>query len=311
MRIALLGNFSVGFSTESELFWTLEERLGHEVVRLQENKIPTHEVVSTCRERGVKLFIYVHTHGWDVVGNISTDRMIEDLRNAGIKTCSFHLDRFWGLNTLDQREDRIGTHAFWKTDVVFTADGGNDAKFAERGIKHVWLPPAVVERDCYFGKPSLQFNSPLCFAGADGYHPEYPFRSMLVTRLRELYGANFRVYQGIREAPLNDLYATVRVVVGDHCFAGAPRYWSDRVPETIGRGGFLIAPATEGLEIPGLVTYEPQDIEDLRKKINYFIDDDHQTERIQLRNAAHEDVKKNHTYTNRMQTLLKTMGFGE
>jgi len=311
MKIALLGNHSVSFSTERELDWTLEERLGHEVIRLQENTIPTHEVVSTCRERGVRLMIYVHTHGWDTIGNISTDRMIEELRNSGIKTCSFHLDRFWGLNTLDQREDRIGTHAFWKTDVVFTADGGNAEKFKERGVNHVWMQPAVVERDCYFGTPSLQFNSPLCFAGATGYHPEYPQRGELVNRLRELYGANFRVYQGIREAALNNLYATVRVVVGDHCFAGAPNYWSDRVPETIGRGGFLIAPETPGLSIQGLVTYEPQNIPDLIKKINYFIDDDNQAERIHLRNLAHADVKANHTYTNRMRTLLETMGFGE
>lgn len=306
MNVAYIGNFECSFSTESDVKWSLEH-LGHTVFPLQENKISAEEVVSTCRERDVRLCIWTHTHSWSVLGDV--DKMIGRLRDLGIKTCSFHLDRFWGLNALDQREDRIGTHAFWKTDVVFSADGGNQEKFKDRGVNHVWLPPAVVERDCYFGKPSLQFNSPLCFAGADGYHPEYPFRSMLVTRLRELYGANFRVYQGIREAALNDLYATVRVVVGDHCFAGAPRYWSDRVPETIGRGGFLIAPATEGLEIPGLVTYEPQNIDDLRKKIEYYIDDDHQAERIALRNLAHEDVKKNHTYTNRMRTLLETMGF--
>jgi len=234
---------------------------------------------------------------------------LDRIRAAGCKTCSFHLDRFWGLNTLDQREDRIGTHPFWKTDIVFTADGGNDEKFAARGIKHVWLPPAVVERDCYYGTPSLQFQCPVAFAGADGYHPEYPFRGMLVNRLRELYGAQFRVYQGIREAALNNLYATVRVMVGDSCFAGAPNYWSDRVPETIGRGGFLIYPQTPGLSIPGLVTYEPQNISDLVSKINYFIDDDHQAERIALRNKAHEFVKANHTYTNRMTTVLETMGF--
>ena len=130
----------------------------------------------------------------------------------------------------------------------------------------------------------------------------------MVNRLREHYGANFRVHQGIREAALNNLFATVRVIVGDSCFAGATNYWSDRVPETIGRGGFLIFPETPGLSIPGLVTYPPQDIPALIKKIDYFIDDDHQAERIALRNQAHEDVKKNHTYTNRMNTLLTEMG---
>lgn len=303
--IALLGNFEAPFSTENELGWTLEKRLSHRFTRIQENKVTAEEVVQKCRESAVQLLIYVHTHGWDVQGDLYW--MLDQLRKSGIKTCSFHLDRFWGLNILDQRQDRIGTHAFWRTDKVFTADGGNDERFAQLGISHQWMAPAVVERDCVFGKPSLQFNCPVAFTGADGYHPEYPFRPMLVNRLREMYGSNFRVYQGIRQGPLNDLYATVRVLVGDSCFAGADRYWSDRVPETIGRGGFLIYPKTPGLEIPGLVTYEPQNIQDLVKKINYYIDDDHQAERIKLRNEAHEFVKQNHTYTNRMQDLLKIM----
>lgn len=308
--IAVLGNHSVSFSTESELDWTLEN-LGHTVVRLQESTIRTDEVVTTCRERGVKLLIWVHTHGWEMIGNIDQGAMLRELRRTGIKTCSFHLDRFWGLNKLDQREERIGQHAFWKTDVVFTADGGNDDKFAARGVKHIWMPPAVVERDCYFGIARPQYNSPIAFTGADGYHPEYPFRGLMVNRLRELFGSNFRVYQGVREANLNDLYASVRVFVGDHCFAGAPRYWSDRLPESTGRGAFIVYPKTEGLEefeANGLVTYEPQNINDLLGKIRHFEDDDHQVERKQRRDSVHEYVKKYHTYTNRMRTVLETVG---
>lgn len=302
--IAILGNHNVSFSTESELDWTLES-MGHRVIRIQENAVSAQDVVNRCRETRAKLMIWVHTHGWDVQGDL--DAMLSQLRMSGVKLCSFHLDRFWGLNTLDQREDRIGTHAFWKTDVVFTADGGNDEKFRDRCVNHIWMQPGVVERDCNLGTPSLQFTSPVAFAGADGYHPEYPFRGLLVNRLREIYGTNFRVYQAVRQQQLNDLYASVRVVVGDSCFAGADRYWSDRVPETIGRGGFLIFPRTPGLVIPGLITYEPQNIDDLIKKINYFIDDDHQSERITLRNQAHEFVKARHTYTNRMKDLLEIM----
>jgi Glycosyl transferases group 1 len=302
--IAVLGNHEVSFCTERELDWTLE-KLGHRVTRIQENKVSAVEVVQKCRESGTKLLIWVHTHGWDVQGDLYN--MLSQLRASGIKTCSFHLDRFWGLNILDKREERIGTHAFWKTDVVFTADGGNDDRFKERGVNHIWMPPAVVERDCYFGTASLQFNSPVAFTGAEGYHPEYPFRPRLCGRLRERYSTNFRSYTGIRERALNDLYASVRVLVGDSCFAGADRYWSDRVPETIGRGGFLIYPATPGLNIPGLVTYEPGNIEDLFAKIDYWIDDDRNQERIRRRNEAHEFVKRNHTYTNRMQTLLQVM----
>ncbi len=310
MNIAFIGNFGCDFSTENELRWTLEERLGHKVIKLQENNISTDEVVQATRERGCKLLIWVHTHGpsWEMIGNITQEKMLNELRSSGIKTCSFHLDRFWGLNILDQREERIGTHAFWHTDRVFTADGGNDSRFSDRGVSHIWLPPAVVERDCYFGKPQPQYNSPLCFTGADGYHPEYPFRALLVSRLKETYGSRFRLYQGVRQDNLNNLYASVRVVVGDSCFAGSDRYWSDRVPEVLGRGGFLIFPETPGLNIPGLVTYEPGNINDLFKKINYWIDDDHQAERAEIVKVTQAHVKAHETYTQRMTTLLETMG---
>ena len=305
--IAILGNHGCPFSTESELDWTLEN-MGHRVVKIQENNITTHEVVQAVRERGARLFVWIHTHGWEMIGNISQEKMLEEIKSSGIKTASFHLDRFWGLNALDQREERIGTHAFWHTDTVFTADGGNDERFASRGVHHVWLPPAVVERDCYFGKTRPQYASPLCFTGADGYHPEYPFRGIMVNRLKEKYGSNFRVYQGVRQDDLNNLYASVRVVVGDSCFAGSDRYWSDRVPEVLGRGGFLLFPETPGLEIPGLVTYEAGNIDDLIKKIDYWIDDDRAAERkaIQIQTQAH--VKAHETYTNRMKFVLDYMG---
>ena len=309
MNIAYIGNFGCDFSTENEIRWTLEEKLGHRVICLQENNITTDAVVQATRERGCKLLLWTHTHGpdWEMIGNISRDKMLDEVRSSGIKTASFHLDRFWGLSALDQREERIGTHAFWHTDTVFTADGGNDKRFASRGVHHVWLPPAVVERDCYFGKYQPQYNSPLCFTGADGYHPEYPFRTLLVSRLKEKYGSNFRLYQGVRQDDLNNLYASTRVVVGDSCFAGSDRYWSDRVPEVLGRGGFLIFPRTPGLEIPELVTYNPGDINDLFKKIDYWIQDENQAQRKIIVEKTQAHVKANDTYTNRMKTVLEVM----
>lgn len=266
--IAILGNHGCPFSTESELDWTLEN-MGHRVVKLQENELTTDEVVTATRERGVRLWIYIHTHGWGQVGTITPQQMVERIRSSGIKTCSFHLDRFFGLNTLDQRQDRIGDHAFFKTDVMFTADGEDDERWKARGINHHWLLPGVVKRDCYLGKVQPHYRSPLCFAGSDGYHPEWPWRGIMCSRLKEIYGSNFRIYQGIRQGALNDLYASVPVIVGDHCFAGVPRYCSDRLFETTGRGGFIIYPETEGVTslIPGLVTYKPQDFEDLRKRL--------------------------------------------
>lgn len=308
--IAILGNHSCAFSTESELSWTLED-MGHRVVKLQENVLTTDEVVTTTRERGARLFIYVHTHGWGQVGTITPHKMVEMIRGSGIKTCSFHLDRFFGLSILDGRESRIGDHAFFKTDMLFTADGEDEQRWVDRGIKHHWLMPGVVKRDCYLGKSSPEFGNQVIFAGSDsGYHPEYPYRSRMISQLKEVYGSNFRVYSGVRQERLNSLYATARVCVGDHCFSGVPRYVSDRLFETVGRFGFIIYPKTEGVTdlIPGLVTYEPQNIVDLRKKIDYYLDDSNQKERVERRDLASAWVRENGTYHNRMKELLGVMG---
>src|SRR4029077_2968548 len=124
----------------------------------------------------------------------------KELQGAGIKTCSFHLDLYWGLNQSDGREDRIGQHAFFRTTKIFTADGGHQKEFAERlgADKHVWLPPGVVLRDCKPGEYRKDLATDVGFVGASSYHPEYPFRTKLIEFLRAAYGDRFRLYQGYR-----------------------------------------------------------------------------------------------------------------
>jgi hypothetical protein len=141
--------------------------------------------------------------------------------------------------------------------------------------------------------------------GASSYHPEYPFRGELLAFLKEVYGERFKIFQGYRGQALNDLYASIRVVVGDSCFGGVDRYWSDRIPETLGRGGFLIHPSTSGLTIPGLVTFEPGNLSQLQDRIDYYLDNPDRRAFLQI--AANDWVKDNETYTNRMTTLLKCM----
>jgi len=233
--------------------------------------------------------------------------MVSQLRASGVKTASFHLDRYRGLNQLDGREDRVGVHPWWFTDRVFTADGGRESAefFASRGVTHSWLPPGVIARDCHPGTFRKSLASRVGFVGSPSYHPEYPFRSKLLDWLKEIYGSDFRLYQGFRGEALNDAYASCEVVVGDSCFAGADHYWSDRVPETLGRGGFLIAPATDGLRIPGLVTFRAGDLRELKEKVDYYLK--WPEERDWLRRCAHVWVRNNETYTQRMRKLLDVM----
>jgi len=311
LTVAILGNHSVSYCTERELDWTFEN-MGHSVLRFQENKDRTEAIAAQCVSKKADLFIYINTHGWKTPGSMPFDEMIRRVKSAGAVTCGFHLDIYWGLNTTDHRQDEIGKHPLWKMDYMFTADGGHDEQFRQRGVNHHWLPPAVVARDCRRGNFRQEFATDVAFVGARTYHPEYPFRGQLVDWLSKTYGPRFRRYGGgtpwpyVRQQTLNDLYASAKVCVGDSCFAGTPKYWSDRIPETLGRGGFLIHPEVEGLDIPGLVTFEPRNLEQLKEQIDYYVA--HDSERRSKADQAFEWVSENETYTNRVQEMLTVMG---
>ena len=302
MKIVFVGNFGVPFSTESHHKWTWE-KLGHEIVALQQNKTTTDEIVRACE--GAQLLQWTVTHGWSTPGSFSEQQMLDKVRAMGVKSFSYHLDYYFGLNMNDRRDQMVGQHPSWKVDTFFSTDGGHEDQYRARGVNHIWLPPGVVEYGCFEGTRTKSLEADIGFTGSVGYHPEYPFRAHLIASLRNRYGNRFRLYQGYRERPLNDVYASCKVFVGDHVFAGCPRYWSDRLPETCGRGGFIVYPRTEGVTIP-TATYEPQNLVDLFEKIDYYLARDEERERI--RKEAHEHVRAHDTYTHRLSEVLRVLG---
>jgi hypothetical protein len=303
-RIALYGNLIPEHSTENE--WVRSFRkLGHQVLTFQENEDRVEDVTKTCIESGVKLFLFVHTHGYVSPGKLSLDEMLVKFKIANIKTVSPHLDLYFGLSQADDRENKVGLHPFWRTDFCMTADGSSQEKFESRGVRHVWMPPGVLAEACYPGNYKKELAVDIAFVGAEGYHPEWPWRGEMLSTLRTVYGDRFKVFQGYRGQALNDLMASVKVFVGDCCFAGKPRYWSDRLPEHAGRGGFILYPRIDGICIP-TATFTPCDIHDLLDKIDYYLE--HDEERELIRKAAWQHVKSHDTYVHRAQFILRTVG---
>lgn len=300
MKIAFVGNFDVPWSTESHHAWTWR-KMGHEVIQLQENRTSEKQVLDACYES--QIFQFTHTHGWNCPVTMQT---VSQIHAMGVKTFSYHLDRYFGIGS---RQSSYLSHPSFHLNYFFSTDGGNEAGWKNAGINHIYLLPAVVEYGAYLSTPR-EPQIDVLFTGSVGYHAEYPFRPRMVAALTHNYGIRFQVRNGVRESPLNDLYAAAKVCVGDHIFAGSPLYVSDRLFETVGRGGFIVYPDTPGITdlIPGLVTYKPQDENDLIHKIDYFLDLAHESERLERRNLAFEWVKKHGTYTNRLQKVLDTIG---
>lgn len=314
MRIAYVGNFVPEHSTENHVrqAWIDE---GHEVVRVQEGE-PGELQTLIDRVRDVDLILWTRTA--DLAAKVGTRAQWELLTaadRANVPTVAFHLDRWWGLN----REATVWESPFFRCRYVITADGGHQDEFASVGVNHFWLPPAVSLPETEPGEAQAKYRSPLAFVGSwqGGYHKEWTHRADLVRWLQLKYRNDIKFWPqpnqpGIRGEELRNLYASVDVVIGDSCLVGnATRYWSDRIPETIGRGGFLIHPYVEGIEDhftvgEHITTWGIGHWNVLKNEIDMALGSPELRKRVAA--AGREHVREHHTYNRRVNQILEIVG---
>lgn len=311
MKIVYVGNFSQRHCTEVHIALTLEE-LGHEVIRIQEDGFSSYELSDKLDDMYFDLFLFTRTWGKTV-----QLYHLENLRLRGIPSASYHLDLYVGIS----REAGLDDDPFWRTDYVFTPDGSEQASkvFKAKGINHHYIKPAVYKGECMVKGKRREL--PVLFVGggsAEGEphqygHNEWSYRGKLIKFLRDTYGEKFTKKgwpeETVRNEALNQLYADADVVVGDSLCLNFdhPYYWSDRVYETLGRGGFIIHPYIKGMDEEfedgtHLVYYEYNNWDQLKEKIDYYLENSDEREKI--RKAGHEFVKENATYHNRLQQAL-------
>lgn len=318
MKVAYVGNFTAHtergepFNTESHVALTLES-MGHEVLRLQEDRHSAASVAHAVAEYEPDMFLWTRT--WP-------ERLrsggLEMLRRLPCPSVAYHLDLYAGL----ERSQDIDAEPWWRCKHAFTADGGSDAFWRAHGVHHHWAPPAVYGPECYLAEPGPErYDVIFVGSGSNGYHPEWPHRPRLIEFLRQTYGRRFAVFgrggvkECVRGGELNELYASAKVVVGDSLCLGYTHsnYWSDRVPETLGRGGFLLHPYVRGMEdhyVNGehLVHWRYGDWPALKQTIDHYLVADEERETI--RRQGHLHVKAHHTYRHRMEAMLAVVGAG-
>lgn len=314
MKIAYIGNFNATHSTENHVkqAW---EHLGHHVVRVQEESVKEWEILIT-RMAEIDLVLWTRTASLsEVIGHRRQWRMLSEAKRLHKPTVSFHLDRWWGLD----RQAAAWEEPFFRTDFVITADGGHDAEWQSIGVNHVWLPPAVSLPETELGEYRQGYASDITFVGSwqDGYHAEWTHRPELVQWLKRNYPDQMRFWPrpgqpAIRGKDLRDLYASVKIVIGDSCLVGnATRYWSDRIPETVGRGGYLIHPYVEGLDEhftigEHLMTWGIGDWSSLSKIIDQSLNQPEKTAEIAI--TGREHVREHHTYDVRVEQIIDIAG---
>ena len=303
MKIFYVGNFREPWCTEVHIANTLN-RLGHEVTRCQEDPASVIDVT------GHDLFLFTRT--WN---NLVSMALLDWLRDVGVPSASYHLDLYVGI----QREAGLVDDPFWRTDYVFQPDGDPRSMevFRNHGINAYWMRPGVDMAECYIA--DVPITKDVAFVGSRGYHEEWPYRGQLIDWLHHTYGERFEQWGSdglgtIRNDPLNQLYASTKVIVGDSlCMPGHVNYWSDRPYETLGRGGFLIMPRVPGLDeefISGedLIYYDYGDFDMLRSKIDWYLE--HDDVRELIRQTGHDKVIGHYTYDVRLTHMLEVIHGG-
>lgn len=309
-KIVFLGNFRVDFTSESHHAKSLES-LGYTVFRMQETDAKSQDILAAALESD--LFIWIHTHGWNTPGSLTMEKVLETLKNNSVPTMTYHLDLWFGLQ---RQKDLEIMPVYKKIEHFFTVDSQMAQWFNEEtSVQGHYLPAGVFGEECLYKE--VRPKKDVIFVGSKKYHPEWKYRTELINWLDKNYKNKFEHYgnggiTSVRGLSLNKLYWNTKVVVGDTLCLNFnyPDYWSDRIYETLGRGGFLIHPYIPGIEKEftdkeHVVFYEYGNFNQLKELIDYYLT--HDDERELIRKAGHNLVKNNYTYKHRWQTILKEL----
>lgn len=289
MRIAYIGNFDKMW--DEEYIARAFESIGHEVGRIREYR---SNIVNDLIEFKPDIVL------WAKFRVNYPEQILNWCKKNNVKTVCWVWDLYWGY----QRENFIFNKPMFKSDLIFTTDGGHDKEWTESGFKHKCIRQGIYEAECYREKGKIEYD--VIFVGT--FNPYNQERNEIIEKVKQDFKFEWFGYKDadqIRGPKLNRLYGKTKVIIGDSVYS--PYYWSNRVVETLGRGGFLIHQEVEGLkeEFPYLVTYKRGDYADLKKKIKYYLT--HNKEREEIINKNIEWVRNNHLCKHKVLELCQNL----
>lgn len=270
------------------------EYIGHEVFRCEQHHSAS-DIGHAIDKFKPDIILYTK---WDRPQEL--DGQFERLKREGVVTVCWLFDLYFDYS----REYQVATKKFFRSDYVFTTDDGHGQRWEKLGINHQCVRQGIWRDECYMLPPEPhEYN--VVFVGSES--PVFIERTQLVEAIQQKFTktAWFGRYNTdeMRGTKLNELFAKTKIVVGDSY--PSPHYWSNRVVETLGRGGFLIHKATEGLskEYPHLVTYKTQ--AELFNKVKYYLE--HDAEREDIRRLNFQWVKDRYTMDKKCAELISKL----
>ena len=297
-KVAFIGKFSNLYDEEGKA--RALESIGVAVERFDElsfNKVTGNDT-STLLSGAPSVVFYTKLR-------ISyAQQLIDECRERNIKTVCWMPDLYFGL----QREAEVMARTpMFQADYVLTPDGGNQARFEAFGVNHFLVRQAIDEKSCeYLSKEPKEHD--LLFVGTLGAEHGSPRRRLLEHLTEKYKGFHWVGKRGpneIRNKELTQLISSSKIVIGDCVYS--ENYWSNRLYEMIGRGGFLLHPHIPGLEKEltsgeHFVSFEYGNMKYLDEKIDKYLEDPKAREEISRKGNAF--VKENHTLTDRAVQVM-------
>jgi len=239
----------------------------------------------------------------------SLQYVFDKCKEKGIKTITWHSDAFYELEGRHQEVTDKGL--IYSADYVFTPEGYAHDFCKSNGINHHTLRQGIFNECCYKGIPIFGPYDVLFVGSTRG--PYHTYREELVNFLTKTYGDKFlhigQSEYDVRMDNLNNLIASSKVIIGES--VPKPYYWSNRIYETIGRGGFCLHAYNEGLEKEYTigkhfdVFYREEGFEKLKEKIDYWVS--HPEEREKVANDGMLYTQQHHTLVARTLQLIETL----
>jgi hypothetical protein len=306
VRLVLLGNPRLRRSWKNCIAHAARA-LGWQVTVLQDDAVTIGRVITACE--GADLLLWARSHHHSPIGDVES--MWRAVEAGGTATAAVHLDLYWGV---PHRQQQIGRDPWWKARHVFTADGNPEHQrlFEQRGVRHHWLVPPAADRYAGRGEHRNDYATDLLFVGTCGRAHTGTGRRELLDWARHRYNGRFRWRgragrDGIWGRDLADLYTSAAVVLGDS--VPCPRYWSDRVSNTLGMGGVLVHPDVDGLAEQygdAVVTYPRGNMRALAGILDDLLADPNRRE--QLRQQGVRTVANRHLWRHRLPEIARTCG---
>lgn len=276
MKIVYLDKFNYFFSTGNYITAALNG-IGIQVIKVS---------IETPLDK-IKQTIISHKPDFVLCGKGADyfSELIPWIKKQEMVVVHWSFDRLFYLN---RAQTIIKKRKLYLSDLVCTTDGGCDNQWKTQfNVDHVTLRQGLHAPDHVWVDP-IDVDFDVIFVGS--VYNEY--RKKLVSFLQDTYEKRFKVFGAsenpkdqIRGLDLNILLRSVKVVVGDSL--PGDYYWSNRLYEQRGRGGFLLHPKTVGMDkefVLGeeLIVFPRHDMNTLKKKIDYYIDNDDEREKIRM-----------------------------